>query len=252
MESNRLMLDASHSRPDSYPYECRLAARRLLSGYGWSCVSEDELSQRIVQQRHNEAEQKPLQLLAHMCAASLLYSMCCATHDPDKVDQGYADLFHYLERIAIRRWPEHVPDIVQQALELIYKQFDRCQSPESFLAFARFKLLQAAKDEYGHRPSAVSLDSEITPVQLATPSDVITAVFDRTEFEALLQAIQRLPDFRQRVVVYRKYFRRDSDKAIARDLGITTSHVAVLRLRARQQLRNDKQLRAIFLPEDPI
>jgi RNA polymerase sigma factor (sigma-70 family) len=230
--------------------KCQLAARQLLVRYNWTFISEEQLGAQIAHQVADTSETKPLPVLAHMCAAAFLHNACKAIYDPQALEQGYTALFHYLQRIAVRRWPDQALDIVQAALELTYKQLDRCQSPESFLAFARFKLLQAAREELGVRSPPLSLEEEAVIQQQASPVDVAAEVINLAEAEELIQAIQRLTDHRQRVAVFRKHFRRESDQAIARELGITTKHLAVLRLRAMQQLRKDRRLRAIFLQED--
>ncbi len=164
----------------------------------------------------------------------------CTIHN--RIEQGYTELFRYLQRIAALRWPQSAPDIVQRALELTYAQIDRCQAPESFLAFARFKLLQAAKEEHGARVPPASIDETRLKLQLTGPDDVATSVLNAIAIETLLQAIGRLPDPRQRTAVVSKYFRAASDQVIARELGITPQHVAVLRNRALQRLRRDPML----------
>ena len=61
---------------------------------------------------------------------------------------------------------------------------------------------------------------------------------------ALLQAIERLPDSRQRSVVLWKFFGGLSDEDIGHRLDITSGHVRVLRHRGLDRLRGDAQLMA--------
>jgi RNA polymerase sigma factor (sigma-70 family) len=237
--------------PGSLPAGCEFAAQQILSRYGWTFVTEAELGRRIARRLVITEEPAPLMVVAHACAAELLYHACRAVDEPQRIEQGYAELYHYLDRIARRRWPERGSDIVQHAIELIFQQVERCRAPSSFLAFARYKLLHAAKADQGTRAPAISLEDAAVSAQLAAGADVVAEVIGMAELEELVLAIQRLPDPRQRTVVLSKYFLQQSDHTIATGLGITPQYVAVLRGRALRRLREDLRLRRFFLHTDP-
>lgn len=234
----------------SLPDHSQLVAHHTITRYGWSIISANELGRLITQHLVDSSHDRPLKVIAHSCAAEVLYEACRNDADPQRIEQGYTDLFRYLERIAVRRWPTHSPDIVQRALELTHAQIDRCRAPNSFLAFARYKLLQAAKEEIGPRAPPASLDDVAATVEPAAPSDVAAEVIGKAEYEELVLAIQRLPDHRQCAAVLGKYFLRQSDQAIAARLEITPQHLAVLRGRALKRLRADPRLRRLFLHDN--
>jgi RNA polymerase sigma factor (sigma-70 family) len=257
MPENRQQLPANadglyHSSSAEPTEACRTAAGQTLARNGWSFISEAELSAQIAQRAPNDdGGSSSLYQLAYRCAAAALYAACSAVDDPPRLEQGYTELFRYLHRIAARRWPHEAHDIVQRALELTYTKIHRCQSPQSFLTFARFKLLQAAKEEWGKRASLESIEVAESSNQLAAPADVAAEAIGLVELEALVRAIDRLDDRRQQLAVIGKYFAADSDLAIARELGIKIGHVAVLRNRALKRLREDRDLRKAFLFHDP-
>lgn len=236
--------------PGSLPEEYALVARQLLSRYGWAFVSVDELGRCIAQRVAHAEPSRPVSVLAHGCAAEFLYHACRVVDDPHRLEQGFIELYNYLERIAARRWPDRSSDIVQHALELTYRQIDRCKAPASFLAFARYKLLHAAKEASGSNVLAATFDDVSIIDQLVSPTDVGAEVMARAEFEELLQAIERLHDLRQRAAILGKYFLQQSDHTIAARFGITPQYLAVLRGRALKRLGEDPRLRQIFLQTD--
>lgn len=237
--------------PESLPAGCESAARQILSRYGWTFVTAAELGQRIARRLVITEEPAPLMVVAHACAAELLYHACRAVDEPQRIEQGYTELYHYLDRIAKRRWLDRGSDIVQHAIELTFQQVERCRAPSAFLAFARYKLLHAVKADLGIRAPAISLEDAAVTAQLAAGADVAAEVIGIAGLEELVLAIQRLPDPRQRTVVLGKYFLQQSDQMIATGLSITPQYVAVLRGRALKRLREDLRLRRFFLQTDP-
>jgi RNA polymerase sigma factor (sigma-70 family) len=232
------------------PETFRVAARQFLARHGWSSVSEEDICAQYGARAADPAR-RPVHLLIHICAAAALHGACGAADDPPRLDQAYTDLHRYLAQIAMRRWPEQAPDIVQRALELSYRELAHCRSPETFLAFARYKLMQAAKEHLGASPAPLSLDDEAGAEQLAAATDLAAEVVGMAQLEALMEAIGELPDSRQQAVILRKFFLRHSDQQIADDLGITAAHVAVLRNRGLRRLRESARLRAVVFPDEP-
>jgi RNA polymerase sigma factor (sigma-70 family) len=237
-------------RAESPPEAFRVAAQQFLARHGWSSVSEEEVCAQYGAHAADPAR-RPVQLLIHICAAAALHSACGAADDPSRLDRAYTDLHRYLAQIAARRWPEQAPDIVQRALELSYRELAHCRSPETFLTFARYKLMQAAKEQLGAYPAPLSLEDEAGAERLAAATDLAAEVVGMAQLEALMEAIAALPDPRQRAVILRKFFLRHSDQQIANDLGITAAHVAVLRNRGLRRLRESPRLRAVVFPDEP-
>ncbi len=174
-----------------------------------------------------------------------LYAACRQTDDHERREQAYHDLHRYLYRVAYNYCPDLADDVTQRAVFLVYEQIDRCQHPATFLSFARYKMLQAFKLETSQKPAATSplleddQESGVHQQQHFSPLDHLE---HEETMRALLAAIQRLPDERQRYVVVLKYVAGLSDAPIARRLSITANHVRVLRNRALERLRNDTLL----------
>ncbi|NJN66067.1 MAG: sigma-70 family RNA polymerase sigma factor [Chloroflexaceae bacterium] len=198
----------------------------------------------------SETNQVSLERHARTYYSRALYDACHQSDDQERRERAYHDLSHYLYRAAHNRWPDLAEDVTQHALLLVYEQIERCRAPETFLTFALFKLLQAFKamtTQTSVRTSSL-LDSdqmsETTSDDLHTTP--LTHLEQRETVEALLVAIQCLPDERQRQVVVLRYFAGLSDAIIAQRLDLTANHVRVLRTRALERLRHDASLQHFY------
>lgn len=243
----------AHLAPDTPRSDvaaCRRAARQLLARHPSLLIGEADLSALMLQRAADEGAGKPLAQIAHECLALALHAACGDAHDPERIERGYADLWAYLRRIALRRWPADADDITQRALVLIHTRLATCNYPAAFLKFAYYKLLHAAQQERGTRPPPDSLDAEALADALPDPADAAAAAMERIELEALAAAIGRLRDPRQRAAVLLRYLRGLSDQEISAQLGITPEYAAVLRSRALKWLRDDPDLRRALLESE--
>jgi RNA polymerase sigma factor (sigma-70 family) len=224
--------------------ECQRVVHTLTERYSWSLLSEDDLVELSLPLA-TAAPMVKLELLVIQAYTVALYQACRQAADEDQREVAYTDLFRYLYRVSFNRRPEIAEDVVQRALMLIYEQIERCQHPVAFLAFAMYKLKDAAKQEgfvRGNELSGVSISLEDTADQEAE----VIPLFAKEQSSELLAAIRRLPDPRQQKVVMLRFFGRLSDTQIGSQLGITPNFVRVLRFRALQHLRNDQQLKDYF------
>lgn len=231
---------------------CRRAAGQLLARHPSLLIGAADLSALMLQRAAGEGVGKPLAQLAHECLALALHAACGDAHAPERIERAYTDLWAYLRRIALRRWPADADDITQRALVLVYQHYATCRRPAAFLKFAHYKLLHAAQQERGTRPPPDSLDAEALVDTLPDPGDVAAAALERIELEALAAAIGRLRDPRQRAAVLLRFVRGLSDQAIGAQLGITPEHAAVLRSRALKRLRDDPELRQALLDSERV
>ena len=221
----------------------RAAARTLIARFGWSLLSEDELVDRILAAA--SASPDNLEHLATTEYTIALYQACHAPPHSEPAERAYADLFHFLYRLAFNRWRESAEDVAQQALLLIYEQIDRCHEPRAFLSFAMFKLLHAAQQQRAIIPHDARLDDLDCAYAAALP-DGEPAALAHEQIDMLIGAISRLPDQHKRDVIVLRFFGALSDEEIGRQLRITANNVRVQRFHALRRLRDDPTLRQYF------
>jgi RNA polymerase sigma factor (sigma-70 family) len=147
-----------------------------------------------------------------------------------------------LYRVALHRWPELAEDSAQRALVLVYEQIDRCRDPGAFVAFALFKLRHAFKQEQRARGQEVAVDDGLLAQVHADVAPPAVQVDRYESCRALLAAIERLADERERAAIAFKFLGGQSDAEISEALGVTAAHVRVLRHRGLRRLRSDMDL----------
>lgn len=230
---------------DQLRQSCQRVAQALIARYGWGLLKADELTERILSSIDLETTPVKLEERAQRCYAVVLFEACHQNEDDKKQNLAYTEVHRFLFRAAYNRWQDlpqdTIDDIAQQALLLVYEQIDRCSSPQTFLTFAFWKLRQAAKNVFRTKGTRVVLGEDVltnmpdntTPTDLQPESDRI---------QALLDAIDRLPDERSKKVFHLKFLGY-SDTNIGEQLGITANHVRVLRNHAKHLLKQDDILR---------
>lgn len=246
------MIDANVHAPQVPPgLACRRFAQALIEENGWSLLSGTELAARVARAHPSlaldEATAKTRQLIQHQYTIAM-YEACRQENDLELRERAYLELHGLLYRAAIRRWPELAEDAAQRTLVLVYEQIDRCRDPGTFVAFALFKLRHALKQEQHARGHEIAADESLF-AQVRADAPPLAAQVDRRErCRALLAAIARLPDQRERAAIAGKFLGGQSDAEISETLGVTTGHVRVLRHRGLRRLRQDKGLRAYVDP----
>lgn len=188
--------------------------------------------------------------LARHHYSALLYAACSQQADPHQREVAFGDLHRLLYRAAYNHWPELAEDAAQRALVLVWEQFDRCREPGTFLAFALNKLRHAFQQEQRARKGSAAAIDDLAEMLADGPAGALADhLLSEESTAALLQAIERLPDPRQRSVVLWKFFGGLSDEDIGTRLDITGGHVRVLRHRGVDRLRADAQLSAALSGE---
>lgn len=219
---------------------CRSTARRLRAAHGWTLLDDDALAALALAAAPPDAGPAAIEALARDRYSRELWSACRPSAAAPRREAAYADLQRYLYRAAYNRRPAAAEECAQRALELVLAQVERCREPGAFLTFAlnklRHALREAADDERRRQPAH-------PPPEAATPPDAVHADAEaRALAAALLAALGRLRDARQRQVVVLKFFGGLDDQAIAARLEITPNHVRVLRHHAMTRLRADEDL----------
>jgi RNA polymerase sigma factor (sigma-70 family) len=223
----------------------RATARALIAKHAWSLLSEDQLVELMLRATPAEGTARSLEKQALQQYTIALYEACSQSEHPDLRERAYTDLSHYLYNAAKRRWPDFAEDATQRALEIIYQQIGSCRSPVTFLSFALFKLMDAAKRE---RPASSTepLDEPVLPEVSAAQTGTLTHMLEKERLHLLVEAINRLPDQRKRQVILLRFFGGFSDEEISERLGIKLGHIRVLRSYGLKALRNDQQIREYF------
>ena len=229
---------------------CRSVVIALMARGAWTCAGEDELVDRVWRAAGPNASSATFDRLAKHHYSALLCEACRQNRDLQKREAAFGDLHRVLYRAAYNRWPELAEDAAQRALVLVYEQLDRCREPGTFLAFALNKLRHAFQQEARARqmgardlkPDCASLEDVPSELPDREAGTLAQRLLSEESTAALLQAIERLPDSRQRSVVLWKFFGGLSDEEIGIRLDIRSGHVRVLRHRGLDRLRGDGQL----------
>jgi len=241
------MNDAHGHAPQALPAEaCRRIAQALIEENGWSLLSGQELAERVLNAHRDSGVRtgpETRRLAQHQYTIAL-YEACRQAQDATLRECAYRELHGMLYRAALRRWPELAEDSAQRALVLVYEQIDRCRDPGAFVAFALFKLRHALKQEQSARGHEVTIDEGLLAQIHADVAPPAAQVDRRERCQALLAAIERLADERERAAIAFKFLGGQSDAEIGDKLGVTAAHVRVLRHRGLRRLRDDERLRA--------
>jgi RNA polymerase sigma factor (sigma-70 family) len=220
---------------------CRPIVRALIAQYDWALPHEDELLAWVSDAIRGSALPTNLGKVAYSVA---LYEACRQSEDVSRREGAYQELFRFLYRAAYNRWPALADDATQRALVLVYEQINRCRGPSTFLGFAFFKLRQAFTEEWRTRRRETPME-EVEPSNWREDRLAVETRLNQEEcMPALVDAIARLLDERQRKVLLLKFLDGLSDEEIGARLGIGAGHVRVLRYRSLIRLREDRRLKA--------
>jgi RNA polymerase sigma factor (sigma-70 family) len=219
----------------------------LIEENGWALLSAQELARRVSHADPGLADGQTgpeMRRLAQRQYTIALYEACRQAQDAGLREQAYRELHALLYRAATRRWPELAEDSAQRALVLVYEQIDRCREPGAFVAFALFKLRHALKQEQHARGHELTIDEGLLSYTRADVAPPAAQVDRRERCRALLAAIERLPNERERAAIAGKFLGGQSDAEIGASLGVAAAYVRVLRHRGLRHLRQDESLRA--------
>ena len=233
---------------DHLRQSCQRVAQALIARYGWGLLKAEELAELIVSSADWEIVPAKLEERAIRCYAAVLFEACHQDEEDRRQALAYMEVHRFLFRAAYNRWPglpqDTIEEVAQQALVLVYEQIDRCSSPETFLSFAFWKLRQAGKNVLRGKSARDVLGEDVLANMPDNTelTDVQYQAQQQERINALLDAINRLPDDRLRRVILLKFQGR-SDIEIGEQLSITANYVRVLRNHAKQLLKQDKTLR---------
>jgi RNA polymerase sigma factor (sigma-70 family) len=251
--------------------EAREAAERLLARHEWRLLDGDTLARQAVE--HVRAGIAADAGRAAMYAYShALYHACSGGEGPQRRNLGFTELHRYLYDLAYWRYRDIADDATQEGIERVFRAFDRCRHPGTFLAFAFQHLRDAvkairrqdARAPYSLDGSA-SGEDEDRPQRAVTDTtqrDLLAQVEEReqgTRLEALVSEFRRKhPRAEQQLAAFLlKHVEALDDETIAERLGKTVPAVHVLRSRAIQKLRQEPGWRALaaelgVLPEADV
>lgn len=233
---------------------CETLVDTYLQRYHWQLIDRDALIQRVSSALQSRAEQDAAAIRATiLCVYSVtLYRACSGQAGPERWEQGYIELYHFLDGVARYRYPAVRADATQRALEQVYLTYRRCRRPETFLAFVLQKLRDAARAELralatGRTTCDDSASGDGCFEALAQPSSTpdpgeVAAFHDFQQQLAQCSAtfLRRHPGATyQFATLWLKYIKGLSDQAISRQLGKSVGAVHVLRSRAIRRLRQE-------------
>lgn len=224
----------------------RAIVRTLIEKHHWTLHTEHDLVETALAASQPPTAPDDAEQLIKGQYNVALFDACRQTEDQKRCEQAYTELFRYLYRAAYNRWPDLAEDVTQQALLLIHQHIARCTNPAAFRSFALFQLLRAYKELVRRRHDGLPLDDLAQSAADDGREALDTQLLDNEQVQVLMEAIERLPDRRQRDVVLLKYFEGLSDAEIHERLNITVGHIRVLRNRALNLLRSDTLLRAYY------
>jgi RNA polymerase sigma factor (sigma-70 family) len=219
---------------------CRSIVARLQQTYGWKLLEEHELVALVMATAPPDATPRILEQIARDRYSRVLWEMCRQSAAADCREQAYAELQRYLYRAAYNRRPELAAEAVQRALELIVAQVEYCRHPGAFLTFALNKLRHALGEETKWVERLAPAEPPPEPPADDDPLALSVEQYELTR--VLIEAIERLADPRQRLVLTLKFFGSLDDGQIGTRLAITPNLVRVLRFRALARLRADQIL----------
>lgn len=233
---------------------CETFVDTYLQRYRWQLIDRDEFIRLVSNALRSRAEQDAAAVRATiLCVYSVtLYQACSGQAGQERWEQGYIELYHFLDGVARYRYPAVRADATQRALEQVYLTYRRCRRPETFLAFVLQKLRDAARAELR------ALSTERTISHDSTSGDWCLEALEQPSRTPDPGEVAAFHDFQQQLArcsatflrghpgatyqfatLWLKYIKGLSDQAISRQLGKSVGAVHVLRSRAIRRLRQE-------------
>ena len=155
----------------------------------------------------------------------------------------YHALVHGICSAILRRTPEDAEECTNDSFLQLWRTLDRLENPARLRAYlcmiARNQALSRNRALTGGLPRADAL-----PEDLTDDTDVILALEQRAEQEALQRAIMTLkePD---REIFVRKYYYMESMRSLAERFSLTEKQIDNILYRSKQRLRKKLEEDAI-------
>lgn len=134
--------------PFERPEQRQLEARRLMERYGWGLVTPEALAERgAALLASGAASGLTRALVGAYCG--VLYAAFVGEHGPEQQRRACEELGRSLGSLVAAHYPSLPPDeradVVQNALERVWRARESCREPVAFLSFASFHLLSAVQ-----------------------------------------------------------------------------------------------------------
>lgn len=149
----------------------------------------------------------------------------------------YRRVFGLCQRLLGRE--AHAEDATQEVFVRAYRALDRYDANQPFAAWLLSIASNHCIDLVRRRARGAKLfdDADTETHELASPAPTVLATLvDAERAAAIRAAIAALPD-KYRLPIVLAYYNESSYDEIAHTLGVTSNHVGVLLLRAKQLLR---------------
>ncbi|MEM7129669.1 MAG: sigma-70 family RNA polymerase sigma factor [Chloroflexota bacterium] len=230
---------------------CRPTIERLAKHHKWRLASVDELMECVgYKSQKMQLHQVNCGRLGLTCYSRYLYDACC-TSDNSRRERAYTELDNYIRGVSQSKWADLGEEVASLAIHIILEKLTNCHTPEAFLHFVNYKILDARKRIiYANDREAKigdTLQAHLLHLHRLYGQCVEKQVEEQEGFHQLYRAVQKLPNERQRTVILLRYIDGLSDQEIAEWLQITPGNVRTLRSRGLEKLRHNDELRRYFL-----
>lgn len=236
--------------------QCRAAVARLYERHAWSLLDRTTWAALACAHLRNGTAADPGSA-AFYTYSEALYRACSGHEGAQHQEHGYTELAHFLYHLASRRYPDVSADATQLALYKIYRSFEQCAQPGWFFAFAKHKLMDAAKtlrlhEQHHQARIGQRLDSDTLRDSLADPAqlDLSAGIVDDEDRQILMryraEFLRKHPRAaRQLDAVWLKYIDGLNDSEISQRLCVAISDVYTLRCRGIKKLKAEPGWRAL-------
>ncbi len=218
-------------------------ANALIARHGWQIVTAQQLLD-------GAAHGQPTTSQFFHTYVLMLHATCSGREGLERQERGYTELYGYLQRRALRRYPDVAADAAQRAIEAVFRNFANCRVPGAFLAFAAQQLLNAARIERRlSAPADRPLDEVETELAVADDDPYASAEASETGrrfFACAERFVRQHPRAKlQLAALWLKHIEQLDDSTIADRMRRSVSSVQTLRSRAAARLRSDPEWRAL-------
>jgi RNA polymerase sigma factor (sigma-70 family) len=244
-----------HTLAEELDIQCRVVVDQLVSDHNWQLLDRDELVRRtLARLRADLASRVESAVIGAYCTA--LHAACSGAEGRLRQEMAYGELARYLYGMIATRFADLRPDVredvAQNALERVFKSFDRCREPVAFLAFAAQHLLDAARvaRRQQYRPvdsfeQVLGADEDslgdLLPDTRPQPIEHVLIAEQRATIDCFLQEfVTDHPRAAQQVSILRMTWLDDlDDPAISRRLGISLGSVYTARSRIIKTIQSE-------------
>jgi len=239
---------------------CLRAAARLVERYGWQLLLADQLA-RLMRAQLDASGGGELDRCGISVYCGALYTAASGQEGGPRQNLAYSELSRFLASVMRQRYPS-VPvdqrdDVLQSALERVFRSFASCREATAFLAFAAYRLLDAVRESQRRERRAPEplqrmvgeehAEHEVEDTRQPA-SDARLLVAERlAATERFLQLyLQAHPLAAQQVEIQRLSLISDLDNdEIARRLGISLGSIYTARSRFTGTVQREPQWRKL-------